>query len=76
MGTLIAMIYQTIWMARYVSKYLIECSVNVFLKQIIVDIIKDALVWIPIVIIVNLVFYPNKIVQLVKRVKIKMYQKK
>ena len=102
-GTLIAMIYQTIWMARYVSKYLIECSVNVFLKQIIVDIIifsfgilatkanslgnvsyvnwimlaiKDALVWIPIVIIVNLVFYPNKIVQLVKRVKIKMYQKK
>ena len=102
-GTLIAMIYQTIWMARYVSKYMIECSVNVFLKQIIVDIIifsfvilatkanslgnvsyvnwimlaiKDALVWIPIVIIVNLVFYPNKIVQLVKRVKIKMYQKK
>lgn len=38
-GTLSSMLYQTIWMAIYNSKYLIKDSFSYFIKQIIVDII-------------------------------------
>ena len=36
-GTLVAMTYQTIWMAIYDSKHLIKWPINKFLKQIFVD---------------------------------------
>lgn len=39
-GTLVAMLYQTIWMAKYDSKNLIHWPINKFLKQICVDIIS------------------------------------
>lgn len=42
-GTLLAMFYQTIWMAIYDSKNLIHWPINKFLKQICVDIISLAL---------------------------------
>ena len=38
-GTVIAMFYQTIWMAIYVSRNLINWSLRNFIKQIIADII-------------------------------------
>lgn len=37
-GTLVAMAYQTIWMAIYDSKYLIKWPIKNFLKQLFVDI--------------------------------------
>lgn len=36
-GTLAAMIYQTIWMAIYVFKKFINCSIREFVKQCIID---------------------------------------
>lgn len=39
-GTLAAMIYQTVWMAYYVSKNLIKWPFRKFLKQISVDVIS------------------------------------
>lgn len=36
-GTLIAMYYQTIWMAIYCSKHLVNIEISHFLKQIIAD---------------------------------------
>lgn len=39
-GTLIAMIYQTIWMAIYNSKYLLKWSLKNFIKQMSVDIMS------------------------------------
>ena len=36
-GTLVAMIYQTVWMAWYDSKHIINWPIKNFLKQIIVD---------------------------------------
>lgn len=38
-GTLVAMLYQTIWLAKYISKHIIIRSFNKFLKQMFVDII-------------------------------------
>ncbi len=51
-GTLVAMMYQTVWMAYYVSKNLIKWSFTKFLKQIMVDAISVFLAvvasnWIP-----------------------------
>lgn len=42
-GTLVAMTYQTIWMAIYDSKYLIKWPINNFLKQIFVDTLTVAI---------------------------------
>lgn len=39
LGTVVAMFYQTIWMAQYVSKNLIKWPFKNFLKQSIVDVI-------------------------------------
>ncbi len=36
-GTLVAMMYQTVWMAHYVSKNLIRWPFKNFLKQVVVD---------------------------------------
>lgn len=38
-GTLVAMTYQTVWMAVYDSKHLIQWPIKNFLKQVFVDII-------------------------------------
>ena len=38
-GTLVAMTYQTIWMAWYCSSKLLKRGYNLFVKQIIIDII-------------------------------------
>ena len=43
-GTLIAMLYQTIWMAIYDSKYLLKWPMQKFVKQIIVDVITVFLI--------------------------------
>lgn len=88
LGTLIAMFYQTIWMARYNSKNLMKWPFRSFLKQIAADIItviisvllterfvlssvtytawillaiKTTVIWIIVVVIVNLIFYKDKI---------------
>lgn len=39
-GTIIAMLYQLIWMAVYSSRYILMCPSTRFFKQIIVDIIS------------------------------------
>ena len=39
-GTLVAMLFQTIWMARYVSKNLIKWPFRKFLKQLAVDVLS------------------------------------
>ncbi len=38
-GTLVAMLYQTVWMARYVSKNLMERRFREFIKQLAVDVV-------------------------------------
>ena len=40
LGTLVAMIYQTVWMAYYISKNLNKWPFNNFRKQILVDIVS------------------------------------
>lgn len=45
-GTLIAMVYQTVWMAIYNSKHLIQGEIKSFVKQIIVDAITVVLMWV------------------------------
>ncbi len=42
-GTFVAMAYQTVWMAWYVSKNLIKWPIKKFFRQIIVDVITVAL---------------------------------
>lgn len=42
-GTLAAMVYQTVWMAYYVSKNLVQWPFKKFLKQIAVDVLTVAL---------------------------------
>lgn len=91
-GTLLAMGYQTVWMAWYDSKNLIKWPIANFIKQILIDIgtvalcwmvssiftmnsvsylgwvmnaVKVALVWLTIMIIVNLVFYRDKMLKLI-----------
>lgn len=93
-GTLIAMSYQTIWMAYYDSKNLINWPFRNFLKQICVDTvtvllgvvltkgmeigkisysswtilaIKTVCVWMSVVLIVNMIFYRNNVVNLLTR---------
>ena len=44
-GTLVAMAYQTIWMAVYNSKHLIKGEIKSFIKQIIIDTVTVALMW-------------------------------
>ena len=87
-GTLVAMIFQSIWLALYVSKKLIDWPIINSLKQLIVDIVtvvicsavsggfallklnyaswvllsfKTLIVWIAIILIINKIFYPEKI---------------
>lgn len=87
-GTLIAMLYQTIWMAWFCYKNVFGRSFNKFLKQMLVDIltlcigfivanffnitavnicgfiidsIKIALIWFVIIILVNIIFYKEKL---------------
>lgn len=42
-GTLVAMFYQTIWMAKYISKNLICWPFKFFLKQMVVDVLVFAI---------------------------------
>lgn len=98
-GTLLAMGYQTVWMAWYDSKNLIQWPFANFLKQITVDIIavilcfivsraftmvtvsyfgwiinaiEVAVVWLVIMVIINLIFYRDKVLKLVNNLKFKM----
>lgn len=98
-GTLLAMGYQTVWMAWYDSKKLIQWPFANFLKQITVDIItvilcsivsrvftmmtisyfgwiinaiEVAVVWLVIMVIINLIFYRDKVLKLVSNLKFKM----
>lgn len=90
-GTLIAMGYQTIWMAWYDSKNLIKWPFKNFVKQLLVDIgtvslcvasssifsmgtvsyfgwfinaVEVAIVWLILMIIINLIFYKDKVLRL------------
>ena len=45
-GTLVALTYQTVWMAIYNSKHLIKGEIKSFVKQIVVDAITVVLMWI------------------------------
>ena len=98
-GTLLAMGYQTVWMAWYDSKNLIQWPFSNFLKQITVDIIavilcsivsrvftmvtvsyfgwiinaiEVAVVWLVIMVIINLIFYRDKVIKLANALKNKM----
>lgn len=98
-GTLLAMGYQTVWMAWYDFKNLIQWPFANFLKQITVDIItvilcpivsrvftmmtisyfgwiinaiEVAVVWLVIMVIINLIFYRDKVLKLVSNLKFKM----
>ena len=44
-GTLVALAYQTIWMAIYNSRHLIKGEIKSFAKQIIIDAITVLLMW-------------------------------
>lgn len=44
-GTLIAMSYQTIWLAIYNSRHFIFWSINKFIKQILIDVITFSLIF-------------------------------
>ncbi len=39
-GTLVAMLYQTIWMAMYNSKHILNWSLGKFIKQMVIDLIS------------------------------------
>lgn len=98
-GTLIAMGYQTIWMAWYDSKNLIKWPIKNFIKQILVDIgtviicsvassifsmstvsyfgwfinaIEVAFVWLVLMVIINLIFYKDKVIRLFNSVRMKL----
>lgn len=100
-GTLFAMGYQTIWMAWYDSKYLIQWPFANFLKQITVDTftvvlggiasrmfsmmavsyfgwviyaIKVAVVWLVIMVIINFIFYSDKVIKLGDKLKLKAWR--
>lgn len=95
-GTLIAMLYQTFWMARYNSKNLIQWPFRKFMKQFFIDLItailgwyickvfkgncynyvqwiilafKVAVTWGCITVLINGLFYRDKIIDLCKLVK-------
>lgn len=42
-GTLVAMIYQTLWMAWYNYKHIVGVSISLFIKQLLVDIVCFAI---------------------------------
>lgn len=98
-GTLLAMAYQTVWMAWYDSQNLIQWPFVSFLKQITVDIvtvilcssasrmfsmmtvsywgwvinaIEVTVVWLVIMVIINLIFYRDKVMKLANVLKVKM----
>jgi O-antigen/teichoic acid export membrane protein len=95
-GTLIAMLYQTFWMAIYISKNLIKRPIENFIKQLAIDTITAVLMyattkWIRInslsylswiimaikiasisaviVVLINLVFYHDKVAKLPEMLK-------
>lgn len=43
-GTIIAMLYQTVWMAWYTSKNLVDNKITSFIKQIAVDIVSTLII--------------------------------
>lgn len=95
-GTLLAMGYQTVWMAWYDSKNLIKWPIVNFIRQILIDIgtvilcwmvssvftmntvsylgwvinaVEVAVVWLIIMVVVNLVFYRDKMLRLINTMK-------
>lgn len=44
-GTLIAMLYQTVWMAYYNSKNLIKWPFKIFIKQLCIDVVTFAIMY-------------------------------
>ena len=98
-GTLVAMGYQTIWMAVYDSKNLIRWPLRNFIKQLLVDVltviigflitrilslhtvtyiswvglaIKTVAIWVIIVLIINFVFYRNKLYGMFMKISFKI----
>lgn len=98
-GTLLAMGYQTVWMAWYNSKNLIRRPFSKFMKQMTIDIIsvilccaitqffsmtlvsylgwvivaiKVTVTWGVIILIVNLIFYREKVMKFIKVFKFRM----
>lgn len=98
-GTLLAMGYQTVWMAWYDSKHLIKWPFRNFVKQVVVDIvtvslcsiassvfpmrsasymgwiintIEVAVVWLIIMVVINTVFYKDKMARLVHSLKLRV----
>lgn len=98
-GTLVAMGYQTVWMAWYDSKNLIKWPIINFIKQILIDLgtvilcwmassvfsmksisytgwifnaVEVATVWLIIMVLINLIFYRDKMLRLFKALKWKM----
>lgn len=101
-GTLIAMGYQTVWMAWYDSKNLIKWPIINFIKQILIDLgtvilcwmassvfsmksisytgwifnaVEVATVWLIIMVLINLIFYRDKMLRLFKALKWKMVKR-
>ena len=97
-GTLVAMLYQTICMAIYDSKNLIRWPIKKFVKQCSVDLItavvaavisiqfhliqeeyfywfilalETAIVWIVVILVVNRVFYKEKIEKIFEKLRLK-----
>lgn len=98
-GTFLAMGYQTVWMAWYDSKHLIQWPFANFVKQITVDVftvvlcclvsrlvsmtvvsyiawivnaIEVTVIWLVIIMVVNLIFYRDKMLKLINTVKSRM----
>ena len=98
-GTLLAMGYQTVWIAWYDSKHLIKWPFRNFVKQVVVDIvtvtlcsitssvfsmrsvsymgwiinaIEVAVVWLIIMVVINTVFYKDKMTRLGYNLKLKV----
>ena len=95
-GTLLSVIYQTVWMAWYNAQNLVERPFKNFAKQILADVmtvivasivssvfqlaeinyiawiflaVQVALTWLAVIIIVNFMFYRDKLMQLVQGAK-------
>lgn len=95
-GTLVAMSYQTVWMAYYNSKNFIRWPLKNFVKQFVVDLfsvccgviltrsfsmgtisyiswalmaIKTATVWAIVILVINIIFYRNNLLGILKNKK-------
>lgn len=95
-GTLVSMVYQTIWMALYNSKNLVCWPLQYFIKQVVVDVIsvsvpkilcgylemttityggwfamalKVALIWGGWIVMVNIWFYKDMLMSIVRRIR-------